>query len=471
MGHRLLRLRLAGARARALGASAAVAVALALAGTAALASAGAATAARAVAAAPVAAAVPVVAAAGPAARPPAPKVAAGGLAGAPGSLFLSAADLTRIRRDIATTQWAGQAWQRFLADATAQLRWTPSPPDPNLDFTTDGRGAGGQCGGSGWWCALYSPGLVDGFAAYKLALVYRISGKREYAASAKRILFAWAGRYRRPAERVGHMVAEPVGPMIKLFITADLLQPAMSRREKAYISRWAGQWIEQGMRLSDSAMDSPWTDPVEVGGEKVVPAPFGNSAFGQRAMAVWAAAVAGPAQLAKALDWNWKHDTKGGRDYGWTAAVDGMLVPGGGGETIEGRTRGSVGYGLFGWAELVLIADLARHAGWPTDLLTAETRDGGSLLSVAPFYAPIAAGDKPDPYSAAETFGTHDPAAVAGELRAWFETAYAGCPDRSAADCKLLAHAIASGGDGTRATNTDGHFLAWRALLGVPLAG
>lgn len=382
-----------------------------------------------------------------------------------GSLYVSSAQLTAVRASIKRYPWAREAWQNTLSFANGRLGAAPSPADPNRDYSHD---APAQ---PNWRDDLYGPGITDGHAAAGLALVYRVTGDRRYAAAAKRILLGWVGAYTHPpgvggGVAPGHMVAEPIGPMIKLFMAADLLWPALAGGERSAVAAWAQQWIGVGERNADSAKDAPWVDDTHIGSFVANAAPEGNSALGQRAMAMWAAAVAGPQTLRAALAWNWDHVTPGGHRYGWDDVIGHLIIPGTGGETIEGRYRSSVFYGLFGWAELLTVADLARHAGFRIDLFTYRAPGGSTLLSVAPFYAPVLVGSKPNPYpGTSEGGGSYDQARA--EYRAVFETAYRNCPDGLAV-CRTYRSVVTSGGPKQRGDNYDPHLTRWNALLGRP---
>jgi hypothetical protein len=315
----------------------------------------------------------------------------------------------------------------------------------------------------------YQPGLRDGLSAYALGLAYRVSGDTRYAAAAKMILLAWVRVYNRPAPLVGHLVAEPLGPMIKLFITFDLIQDALTPTEQRTVRNWARQWLDSGKRATDSARDNPWLANSVYGGMTTNVAAYGNSPMGQRAMAVWAAAVAGEPYLTQTLEWNWRHVTSGGNEYGWDDVIEHMIIPATDGETVEGRYRQSTGYGLFAWADLVLIADVARHAGFGQDLFGYTTSSGKSLLSVAPFYGPILSGERSSPY-ATETFLYGVPAQIHSKYRAIFEIAYKNCPTGNQ-NCDAVRQALATGGDAVRGANDDAHIYRWNAVLGQPLDG
>jgi hypothetical protein len=260
----------------------------------------------------------------------------------------------------------------------------------------------------------------------------------------------------------GHATAEPMGPMIKLFMTADMLRSVFSAAQWSKISAWARQWIKPAELDADSARDHPWVPDDKIGSWTSNEASYGNSPTGQRAMAVWAAAVAGPADLRAALAWNWDHRTPAGHDFGWNDVLDHMFIPGTGGETIEGRDRKSLGYGLYAWSQLLMIADVARHAAWPRDLFTARTPAGNDLLSVAPFYGPLVSGEKPDPYGPEYSGYSVDKS----KYLAVFETLYANCPRKDPA-CPILRRALYRAGAAARGDAYDPHVLHWNALLGV----
>jgi hypothetical protein len=97
-----------------------------------------------------------------------------------------------------------------------------------------------------------------------------VTGDRPYAEKAKEFLLAWARTYHRPppTAHIGHMVAEPVGFMIKGFMAYDLIQNVFSPAESKEFREWALQFVVRGNENADFARDEPW---IEV-------APYGNSA-------------------------------------------------------------------------------------------------------------------------------------------------------------------------------------------------
>jgi hypothetical protein len=144
-----------------------------------------------------------------------------------------------------------------------------------------------------------------------------------------------------------------------------------------------------------------------------------------------------------------------------------MLIPGTGGETVEGRERQDLGYGLFGWSELLLIADLAKHAGYSRDLFVAGPSPDVNLLAVAPFYTPLLAGDKRPSYPAEAQLSADDYAAEQSRLRSAAETAYANCPVGNP-NCRLFQRALDAAGDAARGDSYDPFVKHWNALTGAP---
>ena len=379
----------------------------------------------------------------------------------PGGYYLTADEVAQIRQNIVTRPQVKQAWANAKAFADSKLAVEPKAADPNGDYSRYPPER------PNWRDDLYIPGIEDGHAAAGLALAWLVTKDARYARSAKRILFGWVQRYTHPpgvggGSAPGHMVAEPIGPMIKFFITADMLRSYLSTSERQRVSVWARQWIAVGERSADYARDNPWVPALQIGSFESSEASYGNSAFGQRAMAMWAAAIAGPRYLANALAWNWQHTTAAGREYGWLDVIDHFIIPGTGGETIEGRERKSVGYGLFGWGDLVLIADLAKHAGYERNLFTTPTPTGKNVLSVGPFYGPLLAGSAGYPYASSETFLDYE-TQTKPEYRAVFETAYKNCPTKNPV-CSYFRSAVRAGGPIQRGNNEDFHLMRWNAL-------
>jgi Alginate lyase len=301
--------------------------------------------------------------------------------------YLSAAEIAEMRENVASEPWARVAWRKTLAWANRALGATPHPGDPTKDYFSQNKDC--KASSAGWYCGLFEPGSVDGENARNLALAYVVSGDRRYAEKAKEFLLAWERSYHRPPPQahIGHMVAEPVGFMIKGFMAYDLIQNVFTPAESEEFREWAWQFVVRGEANADFARDHPWIEE----------APYGNSATWQRAMAVWAAAVAGKEQLVPALAWNWSHRTASGRDYGWSTLLDGAMARSG--MMVEERVRQSVDYALFTWHPLALIADVAHHAGYPKNLFTVRTTSGKSLELAAGYYVPYLGGKKSDPYN------------------------------------------------------------------------
>lgn len=362
--------------------------------------------------------------------------------------YLSAEEIETMKANIARFEWARGAWEKTKARADEALSATPRPPDPGKDYAEKGPV---PCEGSqeGWFCGLYLPGLDDGFKVHSLAMAYAITGEHEYGAKAKEFVLAWARVYNPPAERVGHMVAEPVGFMLKGFMAYDLVQDLFTASEQAEVRAWATQFVARGKRQADSARDTPW----------VPEAPYGNSATWARALAVTAAAVAGEPQLSATLAWNWEHTTAGGRDYGWNVLLEGTMETSG--QMRDERLRESIGYALYTWHSLALIADVARHAGFEHDLWTAATPSGKSLYQPVVYYAPYLTEQLPDPYGAGDRCCYAPYETVLPEYRAAMELAYRAFPDSS-----LLAEVVNYGGDAVRGQNYDQHITGWNALTG-----
>jgi hypothetical protein len=358
--------------------------------------------------------------------------------------YLSAAEIAQIRKNVATEPWAKVAWRQTLAKADEALGATPHPADPTKNYASSNK----DCNASsdGWYCGLFNPGWADGNATRNLALAYVVSGDRRYADKAKEFLLAWERTYHRPPpiSQIGHMIAEPVGFMIKGFMAYDLIQNVFTPAEKLEFRRWAGRFIARGEANSDFARDEPW----------IAEAPYGNSATWQRAMAVWAAAVAGKRQLARALDWNWSHRTRLGKRYGWSTLLSGAMTESG--MMVEERVRQSVDYGLFTWHPLALIADVAYHAGYPRNLFTVETKSGKSLELAANYYVPYLGGQKSDPYNDPIDWNQ----TVYG-YRAVFELAAKRMPDSPA-----IRSLVTSQDPNTRGSDWDPLIVGYNALTG-----
>jgi hypothetical protein len=364
--------------------------------------------------------------------------------------YLSAEEIEGMRSNVLRFDWARTAWEKTKARADAALAESPQPADPLLDYGPKGPD---PCEDSqeGWFCGLYQPGLQDGLSAHSLALAYALTGESLYGAKAKEFILAWARVYNPPAKRVGHTIAEPVGFMLKGFLAYDLVQDLFTESERAEVRQWAAQFVPRGEALADKARDAPW----------VPSAPYGNGATWPRALAVMAAAVAGEPYLSATLAWNWEHVTPGGNDYGWSRLLEGAMDTRG--QMVEESVRKSIGYALYTWHPLALIADVARHAGFEHDLWTAATPSGKSLSLPIDYYAPYLTEQLPDPYAAVTTGCCYAPYdTVLSEYRAAMELAYRALPDSHS-----LAEVVNFGGDQVRGQNYDQHISGWNAITGV----
>jgi hypothetical protein len=371
-------------------------------------------------------------------------------------LAIGAERLEQVRRNVFELElpFARRAWANTLAKANQWLGYQPTPTRPDADL-------------SDWFAALYRPGLHDGNAALTLAVAYAVGGRKEHADRAKAICLAWARTYRPvPAQhRIGHLVAEPVGPVVKLCMAYDLAKPEYSPQERKEFESWAAQFVERGKRNADLARDRPWVPDVTYGEDTTNVASYGNSATWQRAMALWAAAAVGGETLRSALWWNFRHTTSGGRDYGWDDLLEGLLLDGTGGRVAEDRYRSSIEYGHFSWIPLVLVADLARNAGFGVNLFTYRTsRNGYTLFTPVSYYAPhLVRGSVPDALERTQYGGSSWPT-TAARWRAAYEVLY-----RNASDPAVVAtlrRVLNSGGAGQRGDNYDIYVLGHAALFG-----
>ena len=306
-----------------------------------------------------------------------------------GHYFLTAAELRQIRAAVRSTPAVRAAWARTKAAADAALSHPPIPaPSAGVDYRGTGRDANNQCSGkpSGWACLLYAQGLHDGVDALNLGLAFAITGERSYALKAKDFLLAWSQTYDHPNPTVSQNIAEPGGFMLKGFMAFDLVQGVFTAPERAAFRQWAGQFIAVGKERADHQVDAPGLADQTFNGERSNWQRYGNSATFARALAVAAAAVAGESQLRSTLEWNWSHTTPAGHDNGWASLIDGEIIDGTGGETFEGRSRNDVGYGLLGSDALLVVADVAKHAGFRRNLFTFTTPSGDSVVSPFAFY-------------------------------------------------------------------------------------
>jgi hypothetical protein len=362
--------------------------------------------------------------------------------------WLSADEISRMRQNVRDERFALVAWlanQRIVRNA---MESKPAPPSPDGEFKS-GENRDCDSDDSGWFCGLYTPGLRDGRYAYSLALAYAVTGEERYADKAAEYLFGWMGVYNPapPTSEIGHMVAEPVGFMLKAFLAYDLIREALSAREREEFRLWAAQFVERGMKQADKARDRPW----------VPEAPWGNSATWARSLAVTAAAVVGGETLQQTLDWNWEHTTEGGNHYGWLALLEGVMDPTG--RMLEEDVRDSVDYALYTWHPLAIIATVARVTGYQHDLWTATAPEGETMLRPLEYYAPYLTMEKDSPYDYDQDRGLD---VLASEYRATAETAHRRFPESD-----TIRQIVEHGGPEQRGLNEDQHITGFNALTGV----
>ncbi len=258
----------------------------------------------------------------------------------PGTFFVSAEQLAAARRNIFRSKlgFARRAWSNTLTRANGLLGYEPVPTRGDADV-------------SDWRSVIYLPGLHDGNAAMTLAVAHAVGRRQEHAERAKAICLAWARTYRPPPPNhlIGHMVAESVGPVIKLCMAYDLVRGSFSSSERAEFASWAAYFVERGKTNTDYTRDEPWVPDVMYGQDRSNPVPYGNGATWSRAMAIWAAAAVGERTLRNTLEWNFQHTTKAGHDYGWDNLIEGLVIDRSGGRLVEDRYRSSIEYGHFSW--------------------------------------------------------------------------------------------------------------------------
>jgi hypothetical protein len=379
------------------------------------------------------------------------------LSPASSSLVLNAAELAQVRSNVFKLKqpFATRAWKRTLADANNWLGYRPNPSRPE------------NVNPAKWFDTLYHPGLLDGIAAYTLAIAYGIGGRAEHATRAKEICLAWARTYNPapPQAKTGHFVAEPVGPVIKLCMAYEVAKPVFTSSERAEFSGWARQFVARGMANADSARDFPWVPDVTYGSETTNAAPYGNAATWQRAMAVWAAAAVGGDSLVSTLEWNYQHRTSKGLDYGWDDLLEGIVVDGSGGQVLEGRYRSSIHYAHFSWAPLVLIADVSRRARFRVDLFRYRTRKHGyTVFTPFSYCARFATSERVPPELEQTQYGGAAWPQDAARWRALYEVLLLNASDSRLV--KSLTKAVNYGGAARRGDNYNIYFLGYSALLG-----
>jgi hypothetical protein len=379
----------------------------------------------------------------------------------PGRYYLTDAEVGQIRRAIATSRVVKAAWTQTKAAADAALGDSPNPaPSAGENYSATGRDAANQCSGtpSGWACLLYARGLHDGVDTLNLARAYAVSGNPSYALKAKAFLLAWARTYNPPNPTVGHDIAEPGGFMLKGFLAFDLVKNVFTNAERDEFVRWAHLFVAIGERRADAQVDSPGLAAQTFNGETSNWQSYGNSHAFSRALAVAAAAVVGGRDLQAALAWNWDHTTPGGRDNGWRRLIEGEIIDGTHGETFEGRGRNDISYGLLGSDALLVVADIAKHAGYPRNLFTYTTRRGDSVVSPFAFYGKYLSYSAPWPRSDG-AYGRRDN--IASIYRAATEVALknAGPALRSS-----LSHSVSYGGPAGRGSNFDPYVWLYQGL-------
>jgi hypothetical protein len=372
------------------------------------------------------------------------------------TLVLSAAELEAVRGNIFDRKlpFAVRAWSNTLGKANGELHRQASPTDPRGDL-------------SDWFEKIYHPGLLDGDAAYNLGLAYLLTGDEDFGRAAKGICLAWAQTYRPlpPPNKVGHLVAEPVGPVIKLCMAFSLVRPLCTAGERSTFVSWAALFVNRAMQNADSARDFPWVPDVTYGSDVSNVAPYGNSATWQRAMAVWSAAIVGGNTLKRALAWNYSHTTSRGRPYGWDEMLEGLIIDGAGGQVVEDRYRNSIEYGHFSWTPLVFIADLARRVRSSYDLFAYATRAHKYTVFTPVAYYGRFLTQESVPGSLEQTqYGGSQWSSTASRWRSVYEVLYRNASDRKLA--AQLARIVGYGGPTRRGDNYDIYTINYGALLG-----
>jgi hypothetical protein len=365
--------------------------------------------------------------------------------------YLTTAEVAQLRANVLKRRlpWVTTAWGHTREAADEFLGNEPQPADPRKNYEAGGTGDCGD-GDDGWFDCLYHPGLIDGQRTLALAQAFAVTRQPRYAEKAREYLVAWSRSYYPPSTQVGHAVAEPVGIALKAFMAYDLVRERLTAAERAQFRAWARKLSEMGRERVESYMDSPW----------IPEAPYGNSATWSRALAVLGAAVVGGTYLQDTLRWNWSHRTPKGKDGSWLNLIEGALETRTGKMTEE-RVRQSLDYALYTWHPLALIADAARRVGYKTNLWTAKTASGKSLLVVSSYYEPYLTEKRASPYdeSAARRgglgFNEH------GEYRAASELAYRNFPKSA-----VLRRIVNFGGATRRGSNYDGHITGFNGLTG-----
>jgi len=374
----------------------------------------------------------------------------------PSGIFLDAAELAQVRRNVFDLKlpFARRAWANTAAKADTWLGYRPSPTRSDADV-------------SDWREAIYLPGLYDGIAAVNLAAAYAVGRRDDHGRRAKEICLAWARTYRPapPLHKIGHMVAEPVGPVIKLCMAYDLAHAAFSAAERAEFTSWAAQFVERGRINADYARDKPWVPEVTYGAETISPPPYGNGATWQRAMAVVAAAVVGGRTRQATLAWNLQHTTAKGLDYGWDNLLEGLMIDGAGGQVMEDRYRSSVEYGHFSWMPMVIIANVARRVGFRVDLFEYRTKQNGyTIFSPLPYYSGLVTKSSIPAALEKTTHGGSAWPATAARWRAAYEMLYRNATNPALV--QALRRVVSHDGQRQRGDNYDIRIFGHGALFG-----
>lgn len=433
--------------------------------------------------------------------------------------YLSNDEVALIKKNIndPSKPYVTQAWNQIKKVADAGLnsgmsrvpKGYPAQYPYSTADTTCGRAD--LNGGGDWKACLYNPGYYDGPVVLALARAYAITGNAAYANKAKQWLIAWANTYNPPSEVVGHEVSEPVGFLVKFYLAYDLIRDQFTPTETTQIQTWARKFVTRTEPWTDGLANlnsTDWVSAYDIDGNKLVHVDgqrnglptyrAGNGHAWWRLTVVIAAAVAGPQDLQAALDWNWSHKTApswaypNGVNNGWTDALDWMMTPyrplnqpfqPPNGEYLDEGIRGTIGYGLYTLNPMILIADIARHAGYSHDLFTAQTPHGLSLKTGIDYYSQYLSGQKPDPWPTSENNFCHQENVltnaqcyykIVGESQGSFEVAHNALPTDSILTqavnfesptwCGADGSQFNSSGKCPRGNHYDNHITGYNAL-------
>jgi hypothetical protein len=245
----------------------------------------------------------------------------------------------------------------------------------------------------------------------------------------------------------------------------DLARSAFTAAEQREFASWAAKFIERGKKNVDFARDTPWWPDATYGEDHTNPATYSNSATWQRAMAVWAAAAVGGSTLQQTLEWNFQHTTRGGRDYGWDNLLEGLILDGTGGRVTDERYRRSIHYGHYAWFPTVLIADVARNAGFRVDLFRYRTkRSGYSVFTPVAYYARYLTTESISAELETTSNGGTSWPKTAARLRAQYEVLYRNASDPALV--RILNRVVNYGGPDVRGDNYDVYIVGNGALFG-----